>query len=108
MTDESGVYLSFPPTGIGISRDEYRSLTMDLPHLCLNDQPTFQAVTGNEMKNTIEKFRRTLKFHKKKINDSDCIFMVVNIPKQHWCLVCLCNLRTIQTNFIDFEDLHNN
>ena len=227
MSDKNRVYFSFPPTGIGISSSEYRNLTLDLPHLCLNTKPKYQVVSGDEtkytivkgdnvkqyskssldifknkdyrpefdynkwkqttklpeetkqvkyhkanyidlikpnswmcdetvsilvnwiecikddesqkrlhvvssiatqvlinrfrqyqlncnassedqnldeMKATVDKFRRVLRIHQNQTKESDCIFMIVNIPNQHWCLVCLCNLRTIETNFIDFED----
>lgn len=233
MQDKTGVYLSFPPTGVRLSRIEYQALTMDLPHLCLKEKTTYNEkkegdetkytiikgngvkeytksslddvmktkvywpeldrekyknitkfpeepkqyqyhykkyndliksdswmcdetvslllnwfetikdkekhhrlhfvssiatdvlinryrqykssigkASGDEIKDeknaTVEKFRRVLKCDQSKINDSDCIFMVVNIKNNHWCLVCLLNLRTISSNFIDFEDSNGN
>ena len=93
MTDDSGVYLSFPPTGIGISRDEYRSLTMDLPHLCLNTQPTFQVVSENEMKYTIVKDKDVNQYSKASLEifktkyyrsefDNDKWEKVTKLPKE--------------------------
>ena len=53
---DTGVYLSFPPTGVGLSRIEYQALTMDLPHLCLNEKILYnEKKEGDEVKYTIIK-----------------------------------------------------
>ena len=62
----------------------------------------------DERKTTIDKFSRIMSCDEDKKNKSDCIFMIVHVNKNHWCLLCLLNLRTIQTNFIDFETLKKN
>jgi len=53
---------------------------------------------------TLDHIRRTLKFERNDISNSDCIFITSNVGKLHWNLVCVCNLRTINKDFIDFEN----
>ena len=67
----------------------------------------------NELQNLIEKYRRTLKIDGHDVNkkynhnvlNSDCIFLVNNLDKNHWNLVCFCNMKTINSNFIDLDGI---
>ena len=40
-------YITFPPKECRITMEEYRNITLDLPHLCLDPNTTYEAVNDS-------------------------------------------------------------